>query len=178
LKKGGARCKHRPPPKMTHQQDLTKSPKNKVSIDWKRFLPAPLWGFIVAIPFLIWMPNAATQLPTFVTTNLTDVGALVTPLSLIYIGIMLKDFGLQSVRFSKNLNVAILGRFVLSPIIMFTLIYAGAHGLHVNMASMFSKTLSSRPPRHHLPFCQSWPTNTTATSSLRPAWWWPLHVCS
>ena len=24
-KKGGARCKHRPPPKMTHQQDLTKS---------------------------------------------------------------------------------------------------------------------------------------------------------
>ncbi|WP_259681141.1 hypothetical protein, partial [Limosilactobacillus fermentum] len=28
LKKGGARCKHRPPPKMTHQQDLTKSPKS------------------------------------------------------------------------------------------------------------------------------------------------------
>ncbi|MGP3262405.1 hypothetical protein ACTVPR_09320, partial [Limosilactobacillus fermentum] len=25
LKKGGARCKHRPPPKMTHQQDLIKS---------------------------------------------------------------------------------------------------------------------------------------------------------
>nr|WP_261974941.1 transposase [Limosilactobacillus fermentum] len=25
LKKGGARRKHRPPPKMTHQQDLTKS---------------------------------------------------------------------------------------------------------------------------------------------------------
>ncbi|MGS6025891.1 transposase, partial [Limosilactobacillus fermentum] len=25
LKKGGARCKYRPPPKMTHQQDLTKS---------------------------------------------------------------------------------------------------------------------------------------------------------
>ncbi|MEK0407049.1 hypothetical protein WNX12_09745, partial [Limosilactobacillus fermentum] len=24
-KKGGARCTHRPPPKMTHQQDLTKS---------------------------------------------------------------------------------------------------------------------------------------------------------
>ncbi len=24
-KKGGGRCKHRPPPKMTHQQDLTKS---------------------------------------------------------------------------------------------------------------------------------------------------------
>ena len=27
-KKGGGRCKHRPPPKMTHQQDLTKSLKN------------------------------------------------------------------------------------------------------------------------------------------------------
>ncbi|MCT3464215.1 hypothetical protein EFR40_03015, partial [Limosilactobacillus fermentum] len=29
-KKGGARCKHRPPPKMTHQQDLTKSLKKQV----------------------------------------------------------------------------------------------------------------------------------------------------
>lgn len=28
-KKGGARCKHRLPPKMTHQQYLTKSHKNK-----------------------------------------------------------------------------------------------------------------------------------------------------
>ncbi|WP_260234087.1 hypothetical protein, partial [Limosilactobacillus fermentum] len=32
LKKGGARCKHRPPPKMTHQQDLTKSHKKELSI--------------------------------------------------------------------------------------------------------------------------------------------------
>ena len=32
LKKGGTRCKHRPPPKMTHQQDLTKSQKSKTGI--------------------------------------------------------------------------------------------------------------------------------------------------
>ncbi|MDO4855185.1 MAG: AEC family transporter [Limosilactobacillus gorillae] len=115
--------------------------KGKVSIDWKHFLPAPLWGFIVAIPFLIWMPNASTQLPTFITTTLTDIGALVTPLSLIYIGIMLKDFGIKSVHFGKSLNLAIFGRFIISPIIMFAIIYVGAHGIHIHMTDMFSKTL-------------------------------------
>ncbi|MCT3450423.1 hypothetical protein EFQ56_09660, partial [Limosilactobacillus fermentum] len=39
LKKGGARCKHRPPPKMTHQQDLTKS---------QNFFPV----FLVSPPFM------------------------------------------------------------------------------------------------------------------------------
>ncbi|MCE0561302.1 hypothetical protein LR965_09915, partial [Limosilactobacillus fermentum] len=42
-KKGGARCKHRPPPKMTHQQDLTKSQINynlagvlTILTDWQK----------------------------------------------------------------------------------------------------------------------------------------------
>ncbi|WP_206706492.1 hypothetical protein, partial [Limosilactobacillus fermentum] len=36
LKKGGARCKHRPPPKMTHQQDLTKSRFHRVDLNVRR----------------------------------------------------------------------------------------------------------------------------------------------
>ncbi|MCQ2008001.1 hypothetical protein NOF63_08100, partial [Limosilactobacillus fermentum] len=38
LKKGGTRCKHRPPPKMTHQQDLTKSHFNP-NLELKLCLP-------------------------------------------------------------------------------------------------------------------------------------------
>ncbi|OWP34889.1 hypothetical protein CEE67_09385, partial [Limosilactobacillus fermentum] len=35
-KKGGARCKHRPPPKMTHQQDLTKSRNHLILTEYHR----------------------------------------------------------------------------------------------------------------------------------------------
>lgn len=115
--------------------------KNSVKIDWKHFLPAPLWGFIIVIPFLIWMPNAATQLPTFITTTLSDVGGLVTPLSLMYIGIMLRTFGISSVRFDKLMIVSVVFRFVIAPLSIFCIIYAGTHGLNIHMNSTFSKTL-------------------------------------
>lgn len=112
-----------------------------VKINWKHFLPAPIWGFIVAIPFLIWMPKAATQLPSFITNTLTDLGNLVTPLSLMYIGIMLKDFGITNIRFDKYLNVSLIGRFIVSPIIMFLLLFCGVHFLGISMVPMFHKTL-------------------------------------
>lgn len=115
--------------------------KKGIKIDWKHFLPAPIWGFIVAIPFLIWMPDAATTLPSFITNTLNDLGSLVTPLSLMYIGIMLKDFGISNIHFDKYLNFSLLGRFVISPIVMFVLIYCGMHFIGINMISMFRKTL-------------------------------------
>lgn len=114
--------------------------KGAVKIDLKHFLPAPLWGFIVAIPFLIWMPKAATQLPTFITTVLADVGGLVTPLSLVYIGIMLAKFGLSSIRIERDLNLALLGRFVIAPALTALIIFVAAK-CGVSIAPMFSKTL-------------------------------------
>lgn len=114
--------------------------KNSVKIDWKHFLPAPIWGFIIALPFLIWMPNAATQLPSFITRTLSDIGGLVTPLSLMYIGIMLRDFGISNIRFTKSLNISLIGRFIVSPIIMFLIIACGIHA-GVSITPMFHKTL-------------------------------------
>lgn len=121
--------------------DPTADGKKGVQIDWKHFLPAPIWGFIIAIPFLIWMPNAATTLPTFITNTLTGLGNLVTPLSLMYIGIMLKDFGISNIRFDKYLNISLIGRFIVSPLIMFGLVYFGMHVMGIGMVSMFRKTL-------------------------------------
>lgn len=122
--------------------DPTIKDENKgIKINWKHFLPAPIWGFIVAIPFLIWMPKAATQLPGFITNTLTDLGDLVTPLSLMYIGIMLRDFGITNIHFDKYLNFSLFGRFIVSPIIMFLLIFCGMHFLGINMVPMFHKTL-------------------------------------
>ncbi len=47
LKKGGARCKHRPPPKMTHQQDLTKS---RLNYHIKHLAPFPGAFFVCKKP--------------------------------------------------------------------------------------------------------------------------------
>ncbi|MBO3092363.1 AEC family transporter [Schleiferilactobacillus harbinensis] len=112
----------------------------KVKLDWHHLIPTPLWGFIVALPF-IYIPWLRTHLlVNFVTLTLTDVGALVTPLSLIYIGIMLKSFGIGNMQFDRNVVITLLGRFVLAPVIMFVLIAAGVKA-GLGMVPVFQKTL-------------------------------------
>ena len=61
-------------------------------------------------------------------TTLNYLGDMVTPLSLIYIGIVLHDAGLKSMRLNKDSIGGIVGRFVISPIIMFCLITALQYG--------------------------------------------------
>ena len=46
------------------------------------------------------------------------VGGVVTPLSLMYIGIVLADAGLKSIHFDRDTIVALLGRFVFAPAVM------------------------------------------------------------
>lgn len=46
------------------------------------------------------------------------VGGIVTPMSLIYIGIILADAGLKSIHFDRDTILALLGRFVVAPAIM------------------------------------------------------------
>lgn len=113
----------------------------KAHFDWHHLIPVPLWGFIVALPFIFLWPQAVTQLPSFVTTTLTSIGNLVTPLSLIYIGIMLRIFGLKNMNFDGNLVVTLLGRFLVSPLIMACIILLGLPTLGWSMAPIFQKTL-------------------------------------
>ena len=53
---------------------------------------------------------------------------MVTPLSLIYIGIVLHDAGLKSMSLNKDSIGGIIGRFVISPIIMFCVIMGLQYG--------------------------------------------------
>lgn len=82
--------------------------------DWKKLLPAPLVGFLVALLFLI----LRISIPDFATNTLTYVGNIVTPLSLIYIGIVLAKAGLKTITFDKDTIVTLVGRFILAPLIM------------------------------------------------------------
>lgn len=85
---------------------------------WKKLLPPPLMGFIVALIFLY----AQIPLPTILHNTLNYLGDMVTPLSLLYIGIVLHDTGLKSMALNKDSLGGIFGRFVIAPLIMFGVI--------------------------------------------------------
>ena len=106
--------------------------KGASQFDWKKLLPAPLVGFLVALVFLL----LRIPIPTFATSTLTYIGGLVTPLSLLYIGIVLAKAGLSTIKFDKDTIVTLIGRFIFAPVVMFIILQFTAHG----MASMEFKT--------------------------------------
>lgn len=96
--------------------ESVRPPGHKFS--WKKLLPPPLMGFIVALIFLY----AQIPLPTILHNTLNYLGDMVTPLSLLYIGIVLHDAGLKSMALNKDSLGGIFGRFVIAPLIMFGVI--------------------------------------------------------
>lgn len=112
-----------------------KAPKNN-QINWKKLLPMPLVGFVVAI---IWM-LLGLPVPNFAGQTLSYVGSLVTPLSLIYIGIVLADSGLNNMKLDRDTILALLGRFVLSPVVLILLIKFGVE-MGITIPKLMSQTL-------------------------------------
>lgn len=106
--------------------------KETTKFDWKKLLPAPLVGFLVALLVLI----LRIPIPDFATNTLTYVGNIVTPLSLIYIGIVLAKAGLNTIAFDKDTIITLVGRFILAPLIMLLVLKFFAP----NMAAVEFKT--------------------------------------
>ena len=105
--------------------DSKSGEKKAGKFDWKKLLPAPLIGFLVALVFLI----LGWEVPNFASSTLTYIGNLVTPLSLIYIGIILAKAGLSTIRFDKDSVVTLVGKFILAPLTMVVLLNLVASGL-------------------------------------------------
>ena len=99
--------------------------KQESHFDWKKLLPAPLLGFIVSVVFLF----INIPLPSFVSSTLGYVGGLTTPLSLVYIGIVLAKAGIKTIRFDKDSIVALVGRFIVAPVLMFAVLKLMAPGM-------------------------------------------------
>ena len=96
----------------------------KPKFDWKKLLPPPLLGFFTALIFLFF----EIPLAPILHNTLNYLGDMVTPLSLIYIGIVLHDAGLKNMSLNKDSIGGIVGRFAISPIIMFCVIMALQYG--------------------------------------------------
>ncbi|MFT8361562.1 MAG: AEC family transporter [Sporolactobacillus sp.] len=91
-----------------------KTHKTSAKVIISKLLPPPILGFIVAIIFIF----IGLPVPSFANSTLSYIGGLVTPLSLIFIGITLYKAGLKSIHFDKDTIGVILGRFVVSPLVL------------------------------------------------------------
>lgn len=84
----------------------------------QKILPPPLLGFIAGVLYLL----SGLMLPEVFSKTFTYIGSLVTPLSLIFIGISLSNSGISSIRLDRDTVVALLGRFILSPLLLAALL--------------------------------------------------------
>lgn len=153
------------------ENDNPEKTKTKKGFNWKKLLPPPLLGFLVALIFLVFK----IPVPDFIHSALTYTGNIVTPLSLIYIGIVLSDAGLKSIHFDKDTIFALLGRFIMSPCIMVILIILGTK-ISGTMPAIESKTYiiqASAPALAVLPILANesngdikYATNVVTTSTV------------
>ncbi|AXX64985.1 AEC family transporter [Bombilactobacillus bombi] len=116
--------------------DPTITQGTKKEFNWKKLLPAPLVGFIVSLVFLL----LAIPIPGWINSTLSMIGGIVTPMSLIYIGIILADAGLKSIRFDRDTIWALMGRFVFAPALMILFILLGSK-MGAHMPNMEQSTL-------------------------------------
>ena len=76
----------------------------KGGFDLKKLLSPPLIAFVIA--FAVLLSGIRVITPIVETTKY--LGSVVTPLALLYIGIVLADAGLHSIRFDVDTNLALL----------------------------------------------------------------------
>ncbi len=63
---------------------------------------------------------AGARLPVFLDSAISYAGDITSPLALILVGILLHRSGLKSIkRIDKPLAISLVGRFVLSPLVMY-----------------------------------------------------------
>ena len=78
----------------------------------KNVFSAPLLGFMFAIALIM----LDIRLPSFVFNTAKYLGGMTTPLSLMFIGIVMFSVDLKKLRLTKDLIAVLFGRFVVSPV--------------------------------------------------------------
>ena len=80
----------------------------------KKIFSPPLLGFLVGMFFLL----LNVKLPSFIMDTSKYLGNLTTPLSMFFIGASIYLVNLKSIRFSLDIIWILLGRFVISPLLV------------------------------------------------------------
>ncbi len=99
-------------------RDGDRSPEKVLSLaTLKRLFSPPLMGFALGVLVVL----SEIRLPSFLADALSYLGSLTTPLAILFIGITLAGVSLKNLKPDRDVLVVLLGRFVLSPLIIITL---------------------------------------------------------
>ena len=85
----------------------------------KKVFSPPLMGFILGLVMVM----LQIKLPAFLASDLQYLGNLTTPLSMIFIGLSVSHVGVKQLVLGKDQLLILLGRFVVAPLIMATIVY-------------------------------------------------------
>ncbi len=78
----------------------------------------PMLGFLTGLSLVL----LNVELPRFLLDTARHLGNLTTPLALLFIGISLQNMDLRHLRLDRDLALALLGRLVLSPLVVALLV--------------------------------------------------------
>ena len=85
----------------------------------KKVFSPPLMGFILGLVMVM----LQIKLPAFLASDLQYLGNLTTPLSMIFIGLSVSHVGVKQLVLGKDQLLILLGRFLVAPLLMATIIY-------------------------------------------------------
>ena len=85
----------------------------------KKVFSPPLMGFLLGLVLVM----LRMKLPAFLASDLQYLGNLTTPLSMIFIGLSVSHIGLKQLILGKDQLLILLGRFVVAPLLMATIVY-------------------------------------------------------
>lgn len=114
----------------------------KGGFDLKKLLSPPLIAFVIA--FAVLLSGIRVITPIVETTKY--LGSVVTPLALLYIGIVLADAGLHSIRFDLDTNLALLGRFVFSSVVMIVLLKIAGRFVKLDLLEIKTFVIQAAAP--------------------------------
>jgi predicted permease len=83
-----------------------------------KIFPPPLTFFFLVVALIL----LDVHLPKFIMEPSKYIGNLTTPLSMLFIGISLYRVGLSKLRITRDSIVLVAGRFVIAPLLAFTLL--------------------------------------------------------
>ena len=124
------------------ENDSTEEKESKGGFNPKKLLSPPLIAFVAA--FIVLVLGISIPKPLVETTKY--LGNVVTPLALLYIGIVLADAGLHSINFDLDTILALLGRFVFSSIVMVALLKIAGQFMQLDSLEIKTFVIQSAAP--------------------------------
>ena len=85
----------------------------------KKVFSPHLMGFLLGLVMVM----LQMKLPAFLDSDLQYLGNLTTPLSMIFIGLSVSHVGVKQLILGKDQLLILLGRFVVAPLLMATIVY-------------------------------------------------------